>query len=66
MLYCLPSVHPECTYHWIKIGEKKAFPSTPFVFVNKAGHYQCTISFANKKLQSNVITVQVDVGKKFM
>ena len=66
-LFCLPSVHPDCTYSWNAIGEKfERFPSSPVIYVEKAGLYQCTITFGVNYLLSTAMAVRVDVGMHFI
>ena len=62
-LYCLPNVHPERSYVWKMIGSNEAFVSTPFIYVNKAGMYQCVVKFQSEKLVGKIIDVSVHVGK---
>ena len=61
-LYCLPLVHPECTYSWKMIGKTLMFPSTPFIYVNKAGLYQCEVTDDSKTIRGKVISVRVEIG----
>ncbi len=67
VLYCLPSVHPDCIYNWRMIGSREhcKFPSTPFIYVNKAGLYQCVITCDSKVLEGRIISVSVEVGRFF-
>lgn len=64
-LYCLFSVHPECTYSWKMIEKPLTFPSTPIIYVNKAGMYQCEVKYGSRKIQGKVIHVHVEVGMFF-
>ena len=66
MLYCLPTVHgPTCTYSWRKIGGllESSYPSSPCLFVDCAGMYQCIVCIDSTEFQSDVIHVSVDVGE---
>ena len=44
-LYCMPSTHAGSQYKWARIDGKAKFPSTPVVYINEGGVYQCTIIF---------------------
>lgn len=62
-LYCVSSTHAGSQYSWSTIvGETREFPSTPVIYVNKGGVYQCTVKFEGKKITGKVVTVRVDVG----
>ena len=41
----------------------RKFPSTPVVYVSKGGFYQCTVEHNSKKINGNLISVEIDVGK---
>lgn len=65
-LYCLALTHPDCTYLWQIIGKPatESFPSTPIIYVNEAGMYQCEITYDNsKKMKGKVINVRVEIGR---
>ena len=38
------------------------FPSTPVIYVNKGGLYQCIVKFKEKEIKGKLVTVRVDVG----
>lgn len=59
-LYCVSSTHAGS---WSTIvGETRKFPSTPVIYVNKGGVYQCIVKFEEKEIKGKVVTVHVDVG----
>ena len=64
-LYCLASVHPECVYSWQMIGKTITFPSTPVIYVNKAGMYQCEVQCGPRKVKGKVINLRVEIGMFF-
>ena len=41
------------------------FPSTPFIYIAKAGLYQCIVKYAKKEIRGNLIHVSVVVGEFF-
>lgn len=45
------------------VGKSMEFPSTPVIFVNKGGLYQCLIKNETQEVSGKVVTVRVDVGK---
>lgn len=64
-LYCVSSVHVETTYCWKILGDascKRVFPSTPVIYVNSGGLYQCTLTRKAIQVCGKVITVRVDIG----
>lgn len=62
-LYCVSSTHGGSQYTWSTIvGEAREFPSTPIIYVNKEGIYQCIVKFEGKEIKGKVVTVRVDVG----
>lgn len=66
-LYCVASNHGLCKYHWRKFGEKGrlTFPSSPVVYVNEGGVYQCTIKsdLEEEDTFSRTIRVYANIGK---
>lgn len=68
VLYCLPTIHAGCTYSWRMIAgsKSKSFwrPSTPFIYINCAGLYQCIVSFNSETMEGKVIHVCVDVDSE--
>ena len=63
-LYCIASVHGTCMYHWRYLEDpSRKFPSSPVVYVNKGGFYQCTIEYNSKKIKGNLISVNINIGK---
>lgn len=62
-LYCVSSLHSTSEYCWSVVGDKSKFPSTPVLYVNKGGLYQCTVSNDGQEVHGKIITVRVDVGK---
>lgn len=66
-IYCLPSVHPNCVYNWRMIGNKSPiFPSTPVIYINKAGMYQCEVEYQTKKKLGKLITVCLEIGTVYV
>ena len=60
MLYCISSAHGSCAYVWRKLESVSVqFASSPVVYVVKPGHYQCTVTLAEKKILSNIVSVQL-------
>ena len=48
-LYCVSSTHAGSQYTWSTIvGEPMEFSSTPVIYVNKGGVYQCIVKFKEK------------------
>ena len=63
-LYCIASVHGSCTYHWRYLEDpSRKYPSSPVVYVNKGGFYQCTVEHNSQHITGNLIRVVIDVGK---
>lgn len=67
-LYCVASNHGLCTYHWRKFGERGrfTFPSSPVVYVNEGGVYQCTIKSDDVEKEdtfSRTIRVYAQIGE---
>ena len=64
-LHCVLSRHSTTTYHWEKLGEtEKLFPSTPVIYVNEAGLFQCKVESGGMEEESSVIALQVQPGRK--
>ena len=64
-LYCVSSQHSTTTYHWEKLGEtEKLFPSTPVIYVDEVGLFQCKVESGGMEEQSSVIALQVQPGRK--
>ena len=62
-LYCVSSTHAGSQYTWSTIvGEPMEFPSTPVIYVNKGGLYQCIVKFKEKEIKGKLVTICVDVG----
>lgn len=59
VLYCIASYHGGCKYDWRKVGEKKKFPSTPVIYVNEPGMYQCFAKTTNNCVLSDLMRVVV-------
>ena len=64
----MSSLHSETIYEWKVVGkttDEKKFPSTPVIYVDKAGLYRCIIKsgFDGIELMGKVLTVRVDIGK---
>ena len=66
-LYCVASSHGKCTYHWKKFGRgKSTFPSSPVIYINEGGLYQCIIKTGEEKeISSRVIRVYANIGKLY-
>ena len=47
---------------WEMIGETIKFPSTPVIYVNKAGLYQFEVKYGSVKMQGKIIDVRVELG----
>lgn len=67
-LYCISSNHGSCTYHWKKFGERgrSSFPSSPVVYVNEGGVYQCSIKsddIETEEVFSRTIQVFTNIGE---
>ena len=64
-LYCVASNHGTCTYHWKKHGGGQSnFPSSPVIYVNEGGVYQCLIKTENSEdVSSRTIRVHITIGK---
>ena len=62
MLYCLSSKNRSCSYQWSWFGAngRLEFPSTPVVYVNEGGLYQCEVDDNNDSLLSKLINVCLD------
>ena len=64
-LYCISSHHGNCSYAWKKLGDEggRVFPSTPVVYVNEGGLYQCTVKLHLQKVKGRVIRVYANIGQ---
>ena len=69
-LYCVASNHGSCAYHWRKFGVKGrlVFPSSPVVYVNEGGVYQCEIKSdgAEDELFSRTFRVYANIGNMLL
>ena len=68
ILYCIASLHGICTYQWEIIGERDStqhFPSSPVVYINKGGLYQCKALCNSDVVVGKIIRVIVDASKLF-
>ena len=61
-LYCVSSTHAATEYFWQKIGSTKRFPSTPVIYTNEAGLYQCCLKYSGREIKGKIVTVHLDVG----
>ena len=64
-LYCIASNHGCCSYHWRKLGETTlTFPSSPVIYINGGGLYQCTVkSHGLMDISSRMIRVHCHIGR---
>ncbi|XP_065887583.1 uncharacterized protein [Dysidea avara] len=65
ILYCIASLHGICTYQWEIIGERDStqhFPSSPVVYINKGGLYQCKALCNSDVVVGKIIRVIVDAS----
>ena len=64
MIFCLSSLHGANTYHWEKLGDAtRQFPSTPVIYVNEGGLYQCSLKLDSHVIRGSIVTVRVELGK---
>lgn len=66
-LYCLSSVHCHTRYKWRAIGpaeESAVFPSTPVIYVNQSGLFQCVLKYGSSEIEGSIIAVRVDFGTR--
>ena len=62
-LYCVSSHHCTSIYHWMKLGESTtSFPSTPVIYVDEVGLFQCKVESGDVAEQSTVIALEVQPG----
>jgi len=60
--YYMSSKHGSCIYHWRKIGDYEGlnFPSTPVIYINEGGLYQCKVTNDDDSVQSKIIRVYLN------
>lgn len=42
-LYCLASCHTTCKYEWKHFCSSHSYPSTPVIYVDSPGIYECSV-----------------------
>lgn len=62
-LYCFCTFHPSCKYKWQKLGTQCNFPSSPVIYIDEVGLYQCTAKYGSNEVQGKIIDVDVEIGE---
>lgn len=61
-LICVSSKHGACRYEWTQLGTSTHFPSTPVIYANEVGIYQCEVVTAEDRACSLLMALKVTPG----
>ena len=63
-LICISTSHGTCQYRWKLFGSKISFiHSTPLIYVNQPGMYECTVVEENGERKSELFDVKLEWTK---
>lgn len=65
-LYCVSSLHSLSTYNWRKFGDpakSRRFQSSAVIYLREEGLFECTVTYENQTLKSQLFDVTMDLCK---